>query len=234
MDVYGNALKDFHFKQIKKDLTVHCSHTEEEVMDVSYFFRQFSQMPEIEHKALSLCQGSVLDVGAAAGCHAIELEKKGLNVTAIDISEGAVAVLNDRLTGSTVLQKDFFELSGVKYDTILMMMNGLGMVGTVDKLHRFFMHVNLLLAEGGQVILDSSDIIYLFEDEDGGQWIDLNASYYGELKYRFEYDGLLGNEFNWLFLDVKTLIETSSKYGFNCQVIQEGEHYDYLARLTRK
>ena len=114
-----------------------------------------------------------------------------------------------------------------------MLMNGIGIVGSLSRLPAFFMQVDHLLAPGGQLLCDSSDICYIFEDEDG--IIDLTGveGYYGELTYQMQYRDIKGEPFPWLFIDPETLREQASLHGFHCDILVRGEHYDYLARLTR-
>lgn len=231
-DVLGNALKDYINGNKEGKITVHCSHTEEEQMDVSYFFRDWDNMPGLEKTAVQLAKGKVLDVGAGAGCHSRLMQETGLEVTALEKSKGACDVMS--LLGIKFLNHDLFELKEEKYDTILMLMNGIGIAGTLGKLELLLRKLKNNLEPNGQIILDSSDICYLFMDEEGGQWIDINAHYYGELRYRFEYNGEISEEFDWLFIDQKKLMEIADRTGLDCQIIKEGEHYDYLARLTLK
>ena len=138
-------------------------------------------MPELEVLALQQCRGSVLDVGAGAGCHALALQRRGLQVTALDISEGAVEAMQ-RQGVRQVLRQDIFQLKGAAYDTLLMLMNGIGIAGTLEGLERFLEHAKTLLRPGGQILLESSDILYMYEEEDGSVMLDRNAGYYGEVK----------------------------------------------------
>ena len=231
-DVLGKALKDYTNGKKNAKIIVHCSHTEDEEMDVSYFFRDWDSMPALEKTAVQLAKGKVLDVGAGAGCHSLVMKDTDLEVVALEQSKGACEVMSSN--GINCLNQDIYELEEEKYDTILMLMNGIGIAGTLGKLELLFRKLKNNLNPDGQIILDSSDICYLFMDEDGGQWIDINANYYGELRYRFEYDDEISEEFDWLFIDQKKLIEIAELTGLDCQIIKEGEHYDYLARLTLK
>lgn len=80
--------------------------------------------------------------------------------------------------------------------------------------------------------MDSSDLRYLFEDEDGSFQIDLNGNYYGEVDFRMQYKQVKGNAFDWLYIDFQTLSLYASQYGFKAEMVEEGEHYDYLAAIT--
>lgn len=111
-------------------------------------------------------------------------------------------------------------------------MNGAGIAETIDKLPSFLCKAKELLNIDGQILLDSSDLIYLFEDEDGSALIDLNGKYYGELEYTFSFNKVKGEPFKWLFVDFDTLQAVASSCGLNCELIEQDNHYQYLARLT--
>lgn len=203
---------------------------ETEEWPISTFFRDYKEMPKAERTALKLCSGRVLDVGAGAGSHSLYLQKQGLDVTALDISEGAVEVMQQRGVEKTILA-NFFRYEGATYDTLLMLMNGIGIVGQLNNLSSFFVQAKKLLNPGGKILLDSSDLIYLYEEEDGSVLVDLNGSYYGELEYTFEFDGKKGTPFNWVFVDYEKLEDCAKLHGFSCKKVYEDDHYLYLAEL---
>lgn len=232
-DIFGNAIKSYFEYGEEEDIAVHSPDFDDDVIPVAYLFRTYAQMPPLEKKALQLCRGRVLDVGCGAGSHSLYLQKeKKLEVTALDTSKGAIEVCKKR--GVVDARNIAFEdLSEEKYDTILLLMNGTGIVGKMRKLDSFFTQLKEILAPGGQVLIDSSDLIYLFEaDEDGGVWVDSALGYYGELSYSLSYKGETSEVFDWLYLDFDSLSLAAAKNGFTCELIQEGEHYDYLAKLT--
>ena len=231
-DPMGRAIADYHATGKASRLRVFSPMFDEDEIPVETLFRPLDGMPAIEQKALELACGDILDVGAGAGCHSLALQQMGKHVTAIDISPLAVATMRERGVAD-VREQDFFTLDG-HYDTILMLMNGIGIVGSLSRMPAFFMQVDRLLAPGGQLLCDSSDICYIFEDEEG--IIDLTGidGYYGELTYQMQYKGIKGEPFPWLFIDPETLREQAHAHGFACEVVSRGSHYDYLARITRK
>ena len=231
-DPMGRAIADYHATGKASRLRVFSPMFDEDEIPVETLFRPLDGMPAVEQKALELACGDILDVGAGAGCHSLALQQMGKHVTAIDISPLAVATMRERGVAD-VREQDFFTLDG-HYDTILMLMNGIGIVGSLSRMPAFFMQVDRLLAPGGQLLCDSSDICYIFEDEDG--IIDLTGidGYYGELTYQMQYKGVKGEPFPWLFIDPETLREQAQAHGFACEVVARGSHYDYLARITRK
>lgn len=231
-DPMGTAIAEYHKTGEADKLRVFSPDFDEDEIPVDLLFRSFDEMPETEQLALRLAEGKILDVGAGAGCHTIALQKMGKDVTAIDISPLSVETMS-ALGVRKVAEQDFFTITE-KYDTILMLMNGIGIVGTIASLPSFFNHINNILTDNGQLILDSSDISYVFEEEDGIIYLPEGDRYYGELEYQMQYRDIKGDSFPWLYIDFETLQDIAQKSGFNVELLQAGEHYDYLARITRK
>ena len=227
----GRAIADYHVMGRAAKLRVFSPMFDEDEIPVETLYRTLDEMPAIEREALLVADGAILDVGAGAGCHSLALQAMEKHVTAIDISPLAVETMRERGV-KDVREQDFFTLDG-KFDTILMLMNGIGIVGTLNRLPAFFMQVDHLLAPGGQLLCDSSDLCYLYEDEDG--IIDLTGveGYYGELTYQMQYKDIKGESFPWLFIDPETLRDYANAHGFHCDILMHGPHYDYLARITR-
>ncbi len=203
-----------------------------EEVPASYFFRDFESMPALEQEALRQCRGSVLDIGCGVGSHCLYLQKTGRDCTGMDSSSEAIEIALKRGVESASCS-DILKYQSRKYDTLLLMMNGIGIAGTLKGLPVFLGHLKTLLKPGGQILMDSSDLIYMFDaDEDGGVWVPGDVAYYGEVSYQWEYDGQIGPTFPWLFLDFNTLKNEVAMLGFEVEMIMKGPHFDYLARLT--
>nr|WP_299174714.1 class I SAM-dependent methyltransferase [uncultured Allomuricauda sp.] len=233
-DILGKALLDYHSGNYTEDIKTYSSLDEEDSLPLPYLFRSFKEMPILEQKALQITKGKVLDIGSGAGNHSLYLQNKGFDVTALDTSEGAIAVCNQRGLKSTV-KSSILDFSQDKFDTLLLLMNGIGLAGKLSAIDGFLKHLKSLLLPKGQILLDSSDIIYMFEqDEDGGYWIPDNAQYYGEVQFQMEYKGQKSLPFPWLYLDFNTLKNACEANNLNCEIVISGEHYDYLAKLSIK
>lgn len=232
-DLFGQAIHDYHFNNAPENLITETNISEKDEMDVSYLFRDFENMPKIEQKAITMSYGKVLDIGAGAGSHSLLLQNNfKLDVKAIDISKKAIATCNARGIKQTEVQNLLDCEEKETYDTILLLMNGTGIFGKLNEVPKYLNKLKKLLNKKGQILIDSSDIIYMFdEDEDGGKWIP-GTGYYGELRFKISYKNETEDEFPWLYLDFNTLQNIANANGFNCQLIEEGEHYDYLAQLT--
>lgn len=231
-DPMGAAIADYHATGKADVLRVFSPDFDEDEIPVDLLFRNFENMPKIEQKALLMSEGKILDVGAGAGCHTISLQRMNKEVTAVEISHLSVETMKQRGV-KHVMEQDFFTLTG-KYDTILMLMNGIGIVGSIEKLPTFFKHIDNILNADGQLLLDSSDISYVFEGEDGIIYLPEGDRYYGELEYQMQYRDIKGELFPWLYIDFQTLNGIAHEYGFNAELIENGEHYDYLVRITRE
>lgn len=225
MDVFGKALNDIYRTGEADTLWLHNSYGEPEEMPVDFFFRDDEDMPVLELQALQLCNGKVLDIGAGVGSHALLLQAFNIDVTAIDISEAAVSIMKDRGVKKAFVQ-DIFTYQE-RFDTILLLMNGIGLTGTLPGFKDFLIRIKNLLNPGGQLIFDSSDIAYLYEDTAR----PLNQ-YYGEVSYQYEYKGEKGNWFNWIYVDEETIKSVSKETGWNCEIIFDDGEDQYLVKLT--
>ncbi|RYU76051.1 class I SAM-dependent methyltransferase [Hymenobacter persicinus] len=233
-DPVGHALMAFLRGNKDATLQVRLSVSdEEEQLPASYFFRSLWEMPELERTALEECRGYVLDAGAGAGVHSLELQARGFQVKAIDASPGAVQVLQERGVRAAACHNLFdAPAPGEHFDTILMLMNGLGLVGTLDGLERFLQHARTLLAPGGQILATSSDISYLYEDEEGALNINLNGPYYGEVEYQMTYGTEAGAPFHWLFADAGIVQDYAETAGSDVEFLGEDDQEQFLVRLT--
>lgn len=228
-DIFGKALLDYYNGNYTEDVFTSTNISDEDELPLPFLFRDYDEMPPLEKKAMEHVKGRVLDVGCGAGSHALYLQEQGFDVKAIDVSKGAIEVSKRRgiKNAEVIALLDETE----KFDTILLLMNGSGIFQELSKVPHYLNHLKSLLNPGGQILLDSTDIIYMYEDEDGGYWKDLNANYYGELDYLVSYKGESEPLTTWLYIDFETLVTACTSVGLQCELIMEGEHYDYLARV---
>lgn len=230
-DPMGSAIYDYYMTGKAGKLVVRSSMFDDDEIPVESLFREYEEMPVIEQVALDAAYGRILDVGAGSGCHSVALKKMGKEPVAVDISELSVKVMKERGLDAHCVNfydEDYTE----KFDTILMLMNGTGIAGNIDNMPAFFARLRSLLNPDGCVLIDSSDLSYLYEDEDGNLEIDLAADYYGQVDYQMAYKDVEGESFDWLYADFETLSYYAEESGFRCELVAEGEHYDYLAKLT--
>lgn len=232
-DLFGQALSRFYFEKDSAKLysETNISHWDHYPLD--YLFRDYDQMPELEQKALSLAEGKILDVGCGAGSHSLYLQNKGLDVWAIDASEGAAAVAQAR--GVRQISKtSLLDYSENNFDTIIMLMNGTGIFESLERVPIYLNHLKSLLSPGGKILIDSSDLQYIYDAENNGAiWVPADR-YYGELEFRLRYKKQLSEKFPWLFLDHNLMADLAQSNGWSFEIITHGEHYDFLAQLKPK
>ena len=233
-DPMGAAIADYLAYGKASKLRVFSSQFDEDEIPVPQLFRSYEQMPEIERVALQRCSGRILDVGAGSGCHSLALQAMEKPVMAIDISPLSVAAMRERGVKDVRCINLFDPALAERFDTILLLMNGSGIVGKLANFPAFFVRMKQLLTPGGQILMDSSDLSYLFEDEEGHlDWAPVD-DYYGEVDFRMQYKQVKGDPFDWIYIDFCTLSLQAAQAGFQAEKIAEGEHFDYLARLTLK
>ena len=226
-DVFGTAILDYQLGNCSEDLITSTSISEADSLPLPYLFRNHSEMPSIEQTALKLSKGTVLDIGCGAGSHSLYLKSKGLKVKSIDISVGAIEACRLRgLNQAHVL--DVMDETA-SFDTLLLLMNGSGVFQSLAHTPFVLSHLKTLINPDGQILIDSSDIKYMYED--GGYWMDATKDYYGELDYTVRYKNQEAT-FSWMYLDFENLKIACEQAGLRCKLIEEGPHFDFLAKIT--
>ncbi|MEL0652617.1 class I SAM-dependent methyltransferase [Algibacter sp. TI.3.09] len=228
-DLFGQALLDYQNGNYTEDIITSTSISDDDALPIPYLFRQFEEMPKLEQKALKLAKGDILDVGCGSGSHSLYLQKNNKKVKAIDVSKGAIEVAKLRGVVNAEIKNILDETE--TFDTILLLMNGTGIFQELSQVSKYLTQLKGLLNSGGQILMDSSDIKYMYQDEDGGYWMDTNSNYYGELDYFLSYKNEEEIPMKWLYLDFETLKLACETVGLKCEIIKEGEHFDYLAQL---
>lgn len=232
VDVFGCAIKDYYHGNDPEDIRTISSLDEQDRIPVAYLFRTFKDMPVLEQVALKMCGGNVLDIGCGAGSHSLYLTAKGLDVTCLDASKGAVEICRERGL-QQVVHSELLNFQSKTFDTIILLMNGIGIVGKLINLGTYLTHLKKLLNPGGQILFDSSDIRYMYEeDEDGGIFVPLENEYYGEVTFVMSYKDMKSEPFSWLYVDYNTISRIAQYHGFQCELVRKGPHYNYLAKLT--
>ena len=229
-DLFGKALLDYQSGHYSEDLITATNISDEDTLPLPYLFRGYDEMPKLEQKALQLAKESILDVGCGAGNHSLWLQEKGFKVKAIDNSKGAVEVSKKRGVLNVELKPLLEETE--TFDTILLLMNGTGIFQELTQVSNYLKHLKSLLKPNGQLLIDSSDISYMYQDDDGGMWLDINSGYSGELDYYLSYKGEKEIPMKWLYLDFETLKTACLTVGLQCEKVMDGAHFDYLAKLS--
>ena len=232
-DLMGRAIWDYYYQENSEDLQTETSISELDDLPVSYLFRNYQEMNALEKKALDLSFGKVLDVGSGAGSHSLYLQnERKLEVTALDISPKSIEVCKARGVKNAICE-DLLQFSEKNFDTVLLLMNGTGIFQSLEHIDQYLQKLKSLVAENGQILIDSTDILYMYDqDEDGGVLVPATG-FYGELDYYLHYKGESELPMKWLYLDFDTLENAAIANGFKIQKIEQLED-SYLAQLTLK
>ena len=225
-DILGNAISDFYFNRSPAKLWVHDEHGPKVEMPVVTYFRNKENLNELEQIAIAECRGRVLDIGAGAGSHALILQDKGVDVMALDISPGNISVMQDRGVNK-IVNLDIFEYKSQPYDTLLLLMNGIGLAGSIDGLRLLLQHFKTLLAQSGQLLFDSSDVAYLYE-----HGLPKSGPYYGEIACRYQYKSKKTDWYTWLYIDQHLMKTIAAEEGWELTILFEDDDDQYLGRLT--
>ena len=228
-DLFGRALYDYWHNNNPEDMITWTDLTAKEVLPVSYLFRSFEEMPEPEQKALQLAKGKILDVGAGSGAHSLWLQERGKDVTALELSSVSCKLMRERGV-KKVIQADFFKFSGQKFDTIMFLMNGIGIVEKAIYTDKLFNKLDELLLPGGQALIHSSDLKYLYETAGGYQMP--KEAYYGDVRFYLSYKAEV-ETFEWTYIDEQTLIGFAVQHGFTAEKIAESEYGDFLLQVKK-
>lgn len=232
-DPMGAAIRDYFRQGKSAQLKVLSSLFDDDEMPVPHLFRSYHEMPPLEQRALDEARGKVLDVGAGAGCHALALQERGLDVTAVDISPLSCETMKERGVANVECVNIFNQRFQERFDTLLLLMNGTGIAGKLSRLPQLLSRLKQLMNPGAQILIDSSDLRYVYEDEDGVLDVDLDGAYYGEVDYQMTYRNIIGKSFDWLYADSVVLAESCRQCGLKCEILAQGQHYDYLARIVQ-
>jgi SAM-dependent methyltransferase len=235
MTLYGLALLDFYNGNRDSFVTLHRDDDEKFDLPISIFFNDEHNFSVIEMKALELCVGNVLDVGAGTGRHSLFLQHNGVNTCSIDISPEAIEIMQKRGM-KNVTCESFFDFNNGKFDTILLLLHGIGMVENLDGFRRFLIHAEQLLNPGGIIVFDALDV-RCTKDPKNLEYHERNRKlnrYIGEIHMQFEYKGVVGEPYSWLHIDPDTLENEISKTGWTLEIAHCEPTGDYLVKLFKK
>jgi SAM-dependent methyltransferase len=230
----GRALSDYHQGEMNASLTLCRDDGFKSELPISVFFSELKEFPRMEKTALDMCRGKILDVGAGAGRHSLELQNRGFDVHAIDVCPEAVEIMKKR--GVKKADKvDVYSMENQSFDFILLLMHGIGIAETENNAGFFLRKLAGLLKPGGQILLNSLDVrktkepIHLQYQ----QSLIANGKYRGDITLRLEYKGESAPWYQWLQLDPDMLGACCEKIGLKYSLIEEDKMGDYLAKISK-
>jgi 2-polyprenyl-3-methyl-5-hydroxy-6-metoxy-1,4-benzoquinol methylase len=234
MDPFGLALKDYWHGNSSAKVIFHRDDGLIHDYFVNHCFRKPEDFSELEKKALKLCSGKILDVGAGVGPHSLYLQSMGLDICALDISAVACEIMKKRGV-KNVLCTDISNLHKGIFDTILLMGRAVGLVGDLEGMKKFLKHCKNLLSLKGKVILDSLDV-RVTTNPDHLAYQNRNKKmgrYLGIVGLKMEYKGQYGQEFKLLHIDPDTLKNIAEGLDLKFKILHHTEEGDYLAQISK-
>ena len=225
------AMHDYWAGVQQEPLRIIRSDGYEDVIPVDRFFDD--ELGDGDRQALDRCLGRVLDVGAGAGRHSLYLQAVGHEVYAIDVCSELVSEVLPRRGVRSVEQADIYSYSPKRsYDTILLLGHGLGLAGSLAGLEVLLDRCAQLVRWGGIVIADSLEVsvteaqVHLTYQEN----LLRAGRYRGEMSFHLEYGELVGEEFDWLHVDIGTLATVADCW--DVELIWEDEAGNYVAKIS--
>lgn len=151
--------------------------------------RWFAPPSPAELDVLDRAAGPVLDVGCGPGRHVLALQRRGVDVTGVDVALGAVR--HARRQGAAVLHQSVFDALPSGWRTILLLDGNVGIGGDPERL---LGRASELLGPGGRILVET--------EPPGGVT--------GRFRARVELDGRTGRWFPWAQVAVDQLSDIAS------------------------
>jgi SAM-dependent methyltransferase len=225
-DILGSAIESYFISNDDTPVRVFINKNEEPEMYPNIFFRPYKNMLKYEKIALKESHGKVLDLGCGAGCHALYLQGKGLDVTAVEVSKKSAKVAQARGVVKLV-NEDWRNLTLKNFDTVLVLMNGMGLAESPAELKVMFRKLKTFLSKNGSILIDSTDVTYAKAD-----WPMLDSEYFGKVQFELKYKGKT-QCFPWLFVDFETAVQTAKSVKLNVEVLERARNGHFLLRLSK-
>lgn len=228
MAPYAAAMRAYQDGDVDAGIRLRSSLGEDETLPAGVFFR--AEFFPFEAYALELARGRVLDLGAGVGPHALELQRRGLDVLAVDNCGPLVDIMLERGVRRAI-RRDFRWWRGPRFDTVLLLMNGVGPTATLAGLERFLASAGAFLAPGGQLLVDSAEAVPEPVGPDANHGWPPAGDYAGQAWIDLEFGRIRGRPFRELYADVETLQEIAVRVGWATDVAFEADGA-FLLRLT--
>ena len=234
MNPFSRALVDFYSGNLDAAFTIRRDDGFEQQVFAAPFFN-VEHYPPLEIRAMGECYGNILDIGSATGRHSLELLRRGFKVTSLDILPEMEAIMKSRGLTDVVIA-DVFRFFGPRYDTLLMLMNGIGMTGSIDGLTRFLQLAHDLTVPGGQIVCDSIDVSVTTDPQHLAYRKNNLASgrLAGQQSFVMVYHGEDSVRFDWLHIDFQSFSDLCDSTDWNATLLEVEDDGHYLCKLIDK
>lgn len=170
--------------------------------DAGYLLAPFKKWDDVdERRAMRFVRGRVLDVGCGGGRVCLHLQEQGLEVLGIDSSPGAVAVCKRRgVRDARVLAIDAVDASLGLFDTVVMLGQNFGMLGSRTRARRLLDLFARVTTKRGRIIAETFDP-HALDDPVQRKYLESNrrrGRMPGQLRVRVRYRDLTTRWMDWL------------------------------------
>lgn len=213
MDLFADALWQF-YETGRADLWIERDDGYLRREDVNWYFTTARNFPTAEKRALAFARGRVLDIGCGAGRHALYLQRRGLRLTAIDLSPRIVELARARGVKDARVANACAHLPfrDGEFDTALLFGNNLGIAGTLPRFRRMLRELYRVTSPRGRILATTRQPstthpvhrAYLQKNIVRGRAI-------GQLQLRLVLDGQRGDWFDLLLLAPTELMQIAAK-----------------------
>jgi SAM-dependent methyltransferase len=167
-----------------------------------------SRWPSHERAALRYARGRVLDVGCGAGRHALELQRRGLEVIAIDPSRKAVAVARARgvRDARRLSLSEVSKRLGV-FDTVLLLGNNFGLLEGPTHMRSHLRRLAKITTDDARIIATTLDP-YVTDAPEHRRYHRRNRTrgrLGGQIRMRVRYLALVGPWFDYLYVSASEM-----------------------------
>jgi SAM-dependent methyltransferase len=195
------------------------------------YFAPVRRWGAVERRGLRFVRGRVLDVGVGAGRVALELQARGRDVVAIDVSPGAVEVARTRgVRDVRRLALEDVDATLGRFDTVVMYGNNFGLFGSRAKARRLLRRLRPL---AGRIVASSNDP-YATKDPAHLAYQERNRArgrMSGQLRLRHRYRDLVGPWFEYLIVSPSEMAVILDGTGWQIRRLVQDEGSLYVAVL---
>jgi SAM-dependent methyltransferase len=210
-----------------------------EAMPAKGYLSEYKDWNQIEQRAMEFAKGRILDVGCGAGRHSLYLQKKGFNVTGIDVSPLTVKIC--KLRGLKKVKHTSVEKADFKPDTfdrIFMMGNNFGLLANFKKARWLLRKFHRITSKDAFIVAVTNDpyktdnrahLAYHRRNRQNGRMS-------GQLKIRIRYKQYKGKWFEYLLASKQEVEEILKGTGWKIKefIDSTDEKRSYYLAIIKK
>lgn len=201
------------------------------------YFAEFKDWPKIQKQAIKFARGKILDIGAGAGRVSLYLQKKGMDVTAIDNSPLAIQVCKKRGVKKAIVLpiEKIGKFKSSTFDTIIMFGNGFGLFGSFKKAKSLLKKLYRITSPNALIIAESTDpyktsdpfhLLYHRFNKKRGRMP-------GQLRIRVRFKTYIGEWFDYLLVSKDEMKKILKGTGWKIEKFIDSGKSIYIAVISK-